>query len=276
VGTPPRSTRYVLGSSDPEHDRLRRQGRRLERFTERFFRDAGIGPGQRVLDLGSGVGDVALLVARLVGPGGAVVGVDRDAAALAKARHRAAEAGLAQLRFIEADVNQLSGQGPFDAAVGRFVLMFQPDPVAVLGTLAAQVAPGGLLAFQEANWPAFLSQVAHLPLWSAAAGLIMESFRRSGVREDMARVLFRGFQEIGFPLPTMRLDVPIDQGADTRRWLSDLIATLETRFRELGLSTQGLGDLGTLGDRLERELDETRSYAAGIGMFGAWSRKPAR
>lgn len=276
MAKPPASTPYVLGSSDPEHDRLLRQGRRLGRFTDRFFRDAGIGPGQRVLDLGSGVGDVALLVAQLVGPGGAVVGVDRDADALAKARHRAAEAGLAQVRFIEGDVTQLAGQGPFDVAVGRFVLMFQPDPVAVLRSVAAQVAPGGLLVFQEANWPAFLSQVAHLPLWSAAAGLIMESFRRSGVREDISLVLFRGFQEIGFGVPTMRLDVPIDQGADTRRWLSDLIATLEPRFRELGLSTQALGDLGTLGDRLERELDETRSYAAGIGIFGAWSRKPAR
>ena len=46
---------YVLGSADSEHDRLLRQGKRLGPFTERLFRDAGLGPGQRVLDLGSGV-----------------------------------------------------------------------------------------------------------------------------------------------------------------------------------------------------------------------------
>jgi hypothetical protein len=50
---------YVLGSTDAEHERLIRQAARLDPFTERLFRDAGIGSGQRILDVGSGVGDVA-------------------------------------------------------------------------------------------------------------------------------------------------------------------------------------------------------------------------
>ena len=69
----------ALGSTDSEHERLIRQAARLAPYTERFFREAGIGPGQRVLDLGSGVGDVAMLAARLVGPSGEVVAVERDA-----------------------------------------------------------------------------------------------------------------------------------------------------------------------------------------------------
>ena len=55
-------------------------------MTERLFRDAGITSGMRVFDGGSGVGDVALLVARLVGPHGSVVGVDRDGSAVQTAR----------------------------------------------------------------------------------------------------------------------------------------------------------------------------------------------
>ena len=47
---------YALGSNDAEHERLIRQAARLTPLTERLFREAGIGPGQRVLDLGSGVG----------------------------------------------------------------------------------------------------------------------------------------------------------------------------------------------------------------------------
>lgn len=69
---------YALGSTDAEHQRLMRQAAWLAPHTERFFRDAGIGPGQRVLDVGSGVGDVALIAARLVGPSGEVVGIERD------------------------------------------------------------------------------------------------------------------------------------------------------------------------------------------------------
>ena len=61
---------YGLGYTTAEQERLIRQAAMVAPATERLFRAAGIGPGQRVLDLGSGMGDVAMLVARLVGPGG--------------------------------------------------------------------------------------------------------------------------------------------------------------------------------------------------------------
>src|SRR5437762_14357522 len=69
---------YALGSSDAEHERLIRQAALLAPFTERFFRSAGVVLGRRVLDLGSGVGAVAMLVGQLVGPSGEAVGVGRD------------------------------------------------------------------------------------------------------------------------------------------------------------------------------------------------------
>jgi ubiquinone/menaquinone biosynthesis C-methylase UbiE len=68
----PFSQEYALGYTNAEHERLIRQAARIAPITERLFREAGIGPGQLVLDLGSGVGDVAMLVARLVGPSGQV------------------------------------------------------------------------------------------------------------------------------------------------------------------------------------------------------------
>ena len=89
-----RSADYPLGNTDAEHERLIRQAARIAPITERFFREAGIGLGQRVLDLGSGVGDVAMLAARLVGPSGEVVGIERDPKSIAKARARVTEAGL--------------------------------------------------------------------------------------------------------------------------------------------------------------------------------------
>jgi SAM-dependent methyltransferase len=268
------SSDYVLGGADVEHDRLIRQGRRLAKFTDHLFREAGVGPGQRVLDIGSGVGEVALLVAHLVGGSGSVVGVDRDLAGLAKARARVAEAGLGNVQFIESDIASVHDGRPFDAIVGRFVLMFQPDPVAVLRALSACLRPGGVIVLQEASWPAFLSQVARLPLWTACATLICEALRRGQVHTDMGLVLFRAFQDIGYPVPSMRLDVPIDQVPDMRRWLYDLFVTLRPRMQELGLSLESVGEIGTLLERLERELDDHRSYAAGIGLVGAWSRKP--
>src|SRR6516225_5637384 len=96
---------YALGYNDAEHERLIRQAVRIAPITERLFREAGIGPGQRVLDLGSGMGDVAMLAARLVGPSGEVIGIERDSHSIARAKARVAAAGLNNISFWQTDVN---------------------------------------------------------------------------------------------------------------------------------------------------------------------------
>src|SRR6476660_7732179 len=150
---------YALGSTDAEHERLILQAARLAPMTERFFREAGIGPGQRVLDLGSGVGDVAMLVARLVGPSGEVVAIERDRNSIAKANARVTEAGFHNVSFNESNVNEILDEKPFDAAVGRFILMYLADPVATLRSISQVVRSGGVIVFQEPTW---VPVVSHL------------------------------------------------------------------------------------------------------------------
>jgi ubiquinone/menaquinone biosynthesis C-methylase UbiE len=142
---------YALGSTDAEHERLIRQAKWLAPYTERFFHDAGIGSGQRVLDLGSGVGDVSLLGAQLVGPSGEVVGIERDTRSIDRARARAAEAGFHNVSFTQSDVSQISNDKLFDAAVGRYILMFLPDPVDALRSLAQLIRPGGVFAHRPSD-----------------------------------------------------------------------------------------------------------------------------
>jgi ubiquinone/menaquinone biosynthesis C-methylase UbiE len=145
-GVPPQ---YSLGSTDAEHERLIWQASRVAPLTERLFREAGVGPGQRVLDLGSGVGDVAMLVGRLVGPSGEVVGVERDTHSIARARARVAEASLRNVSFTESDVTQIANDKPFDAAVGRFILEFLPDPLGALRSVSRLVRPAESLRFMS-------------------------------------------------------------------------------------------------------------------------------
>lgn len=266
---------YALGSTDAEHERLIRQAARLAPFTERFFRDAGIGPGQRVLDVGSGVGDVAILAAKLVGPSGEVVGVERDVRAIARARARVAEAGLRNVSFSQFDVSQIPSSKLFDAVVGRFILMFLPEPLAVLRSLSQLVRPGGVVAFHELSWAPFLLLSAHLPLWSAAASLIHETFRRSGANTEMGFALHRIFQQAGLPAPTMSLEIPLGNDPEFTRWVPDVLGSLLPQVRQFNLPLEPLGDLATLPERLQAEVAASNSVVSWMALVGAWSRKPA-
>jgi hypothetical protein len=61
---------YAMGRSEAETKRLIRQSGTYAPFTWRLFEQAGLGPGMRVLDVGTGAGDVALMAAEMVGASG--------------------------------------------------------------------------------------------------------------------------------------------------------------------------------------------------------------
>ena len=131
---------YVLGNSAHERERLKLQGKFLEKWTEQFLLSAGLKSGMRVLDVGCGMGDVSLLAARLVGPSGHVTAIDRDLVIVEKARERGRdEERCANIEFINAELLNFHAERTFDAVVGRYVLFFQPDPVAAIAHAAKQV-----------------------------------------------------------------------------------------------------------------------------------------
>jgi len=264
---------YALGYSHAEHDRLIRQATLFAPFTERLFRDAGIGPGQRVLDLGSGVGDVSLLLARMVGPSGDVVGIERDAKSIARAAARVRAAGFHNVTFREGDIVKIAIREDFDAVVGRLILEFLPDADAIVASLAGLIRPGGLLAIQDAYWGSFLQLTAGLPLFSKCASLVYKCFQLSGAHVDMERILYRGFREAGFPTPSLRIDVPLGDPAVFSQWTSDLMCSLLPRMQRHGLAYDDVGELEMLSHRLESELVERKMFGTAIGLVGAWSRK---
>src|SRR6266849_763090 len=270
-----RAPDYALGSTDAEHERLIQQASRLAPLTDRLFREAGIGQGQRVLDLGSGVGDVAMLVAQLVGPSGEVVGIERDIRSIAKARARVAEAGLHNVTFTQSDVNQIANDKPFDAAVGRFILEFLPDPLATLRSVSSLVRPGGALAFHEPSYAPFLVLSAHLRLWFAAASLIHEILRRSGANTEIGLDLYRIFKEAGLLAPTMRMEILLGNDPEFTRWIYDLLCSLRPQIQQHHLSLEPLGDFETLLQRLQAEVEASKTVVPFVALVGVWSHRPA-
>src|SRR5512146_3313676 len=102
---------YALGRTDDERERLVAQATLFDRTTERYLREAGLAPGMRVLDLGTGMGDVALIGASIVGAEARAVGVERDADTVTAARARIDALGIDNLEIVEGDVTALDGVG---------------------------------------------------------------------------------------------------------------------------------------------------------------------
>src|SRR5262245_28376034 len=116
---------YVLGHSGFELERLARQERLIGKMTHEYFTNAGIGRGMRVLDVGSGTGAVAFHAAELIGRSGEVIGTDLAPEAVATANKNAAELALPHVSFRQGNPVEMSFDQPFDAIVGRYVLLFQ-------------------------------------------------------------------------------------------------------------------------------------------------------
>jgi len=157
--TPLRPTpTYLLGSSEAESRRLISQAQLLSESTRRLLMTAGLRPGMRVLDLGSGAADAVFVAAELVGSFGHVTAVDRNPVVLDLARARATDAGLNNVEFLHADIATFEPELPIDAVIGRLVLMYQADPPATLARAAGWLPRGGIAAFQEMNTAAVALQ----------------------------------------------------------------------------------------------------------------------
>jgi ubiquinone/menaquinone biosynthesis C-methylase UbiE len=103
--------------------------------------------GARAVDVGCGWGDTAIELARKVGPRGFVMGLDCCDAFLEKGRQDAAAEGLANVRFVEADVQAYRFQREFDLCFSRFGMMFFANPVAAMRNVRSALKPGGTLMF---------------------------------------------------------------------------------------------------------------------------------
>jgi len=104
-------------------------------------------PGARVLDVGCGWGDTAIRLAKKTGPTGSVIGLDCCGAFLEQGRQDAAAAGLANVRFVEADVETYPFKPEFELCFSRFGMMFFANPVAAMRNVRRALKPGGHLVF---------------------------------------------------------------------------------------------------------------------------------
>jgi SAM-dependent methyltransferase len=265
---------YGPGHADHELERLKVQARLIEPITRRFMVEAGIEAGMRVLDVGSGVGDVALLAAQLVGATGEVVGTDRAIIPLKVAAERASAQSLDNVRFRDGDPAEMTFDAPFDAVVGRYVLMYQADPAAMVRKLATHVRPGGVVVFHEPYRDGVRS-FPPVPTYDRGWQLVDDTFRGTGADPIMGIKLHATFRAAGLPTPTMRMESVIAGGPDCSDHIHfevDPVRTLSPEMQRLGLATAAEIDIDTYADRVRDELIATGGVIVGRAEVGAWAR----
>jgi ubiquinone/menaquinone biosynthesis C-methylase UbiE len=270
-------TDYAFGRSRAEYDRLIEQGELFRPLTERMLLAAGITRGMRVLDVGCGVGDVSFLAAMLVGPEGSVVGVDLDAEALKLAEERCAAQGITNVEFRHSDARSVDVEQLFDAAVGRFVLMFISDPTAALRRIAEHIRPGGIVAFHEVDARLTVAAETTYPVLARFQRLIAQTFERSGARLEIGAELYLRMLDAGLePEPRPLAEIAVVMGQEEaayRRWAL-FARSMLPKMVEYGLATEK-----HILDIVDHQLRDELFSARGLVplnwlMIGQWARKP--
>jgi SAM-dependent methyltransferase len=144
-------SQYLHGTAPEEQARLSRLNALLNDLA---LRELSLAPGERVLDVGSGLGQLTRAIARRVAPDGAVVGIERSSEQLSEAHRLAAREGEDRLvEFREGDAKRLPLRddewGTFDVAHTRFLLEHVPDPAAVVRQMVRAVHSGGRIILED-------------------------------------------------------------------------------------------------------------------------------
>jgi SAM-dependent methyltransferase len=133
------------------------------------FRLAPLARGEHVVDVGSGAGLDSLIAARMVGPGGHVIGVDMTPAMLARARQSVAASALQNVEFRDGYAEELPvPDGWADVVISNGVLNLAPDKAAALGEMHRALKPGGRLQIGDilVQRPVPASAKRKIDLWT--------------------------------------------------------------------------------------------------------------
>ena len=266
------NSRYDLGHEADELERLNVQGRALAAPTRGLLEAAGLRDGMRVLDLGSGAGDMSFVVADVVGGAGEVVGLERAPEAIAEASTRAERHGCANVRFVQGDVHDRFDDGVFDAVVCRLVLMYVPDPSAVLRAQAAVVRPYGIVAPIEFDVHGART-IPATPLASQALSWAKEASERTGMDVALGPRLWQVLEQAGLT-PAGMLSIQSHFGpADPKghALLAGIVRTLLPAIERGGIATAADVDVDTLEQRLREEMETTRAVFAFPALTCTWA-----
>ena len=272
------TARYAMGYDDRERRRLQLQASIINPVTEQLLRRAGLGVGMRVLDVGAGVGDVAMLAARIVGTAGSVTACDLDETALAVLRERAESEGLTNISTLAGDLHALALPHDVDAVTGRHILIHLPDPLAIVRLVAGLVKPGGVVVFQEYDFSVMHAGFPPTPLRDRTFEVFRDFFAmaRHGNMGTRLPVLFAA---AGLTDIDARAEYPVGPGVAESpyyEWFAESLRSILARAVAAGVPGATDVEIDTLEERLRAEGVASGAVAPAPTMVGAVGRRALR
>jgi len=265
------STHYIIRGGVEGRARLRVLARVMRETTRALFDRLGVGKGLTCLDAGCGGGDVTLELARRVGRGGHVVGVDLDETKLELARREAAELGLHNVEFRAGDVSGGDARPACDVVYARFLLTHLVDPARAVAAFYDSLRPGGLLIVEDIDARGCFSY-PESEAFARFVGLYRAAVRGRGGDPDIgprlpAMLAGGGFESVG---------LNVVQPAGTRGEVKTLAPlTLENIAAAVvqdGLA--GREEVSALVEELYAFADDPRTVLGIPRVFQVWGRRP--
>ena len=210
---------------------------RLEAYEQMFewrpqnaplLEPAKLAPGQTVVDYGCGPGGLAVELARRVGPGGRVHGVDLNAAFLERAAARAKRDGVESVlswHRCDGDKIPLESQSA-DRLVCKNVLEYVTDLAVTLSEFKRVLRPGGIAHAIDSDW----GLLAVEPLGAERTAELFAAAAPAYRTPHIGRKLYGAFRAAGF----QDVKIQILAGADTRGHLSPIVFNMIRYARETG------------------------------------------
>lgn len=211
--------KYVLATGEKAAERLILLNEIFGPGTQELLRTAGLSVGMRVAEVGCGTGLVALWMAGIVGPAGAVAAVDLSSEQLGVAERNAAAAGLENVSFHQASAYGTNlPRESFDLVYSRFLMCHVPEPVRALTEMRALLKPGGILVCEDHDNGGIFTE----PPTRAYKRLVEISDavnRAHGLNSNVGLELPRLAREAGFQNPDVRVkQIASLRGRSKRFW----------------------------------------------------------
>jgi SAM-dependent methyltransferase len=194
-----------------------------------------------------------------------VTGIDIDESALEIARERARVEGLHHARFECSALLAFQNAEPFDAVVGRLILLHTPDPAAVIRHAVSLLAPGGIIAFQEGPFTRPALAGVPRPEWDRTVDAITATMERLCKNAAVGLRLWRLLTDAGIVDIRSRGELAVDGSPDSLmfEWLAETARSIGAE----GLEFDGLAE------RLRAEMVELGGSAVTPVLYAVSGRR---